>query len=284
MAEHDERLVDAVAVPATTSWPLLAALGATLVFAGLVTHVLVTIVGVVVFFVSSVGWFRTVLPAEEHEIVPFVAASLRARAVVVSTRKVEHLEPGGVEAHRMRLPLEIHPYSAGIWGGMAGGVAMAALACLFGIIDQGSIWYPINLLAAAALPSLAGADTAQLRMFDATGFFVAAIVHGLMSVLNGLLYAMILPALPRLPILLGGIVAPILWSGLVWASLGIMNPALNERIHWGWFVASQIGFGLVAGLVIDRTERVRTMQALPIAVRMGFEGGIREDGDDGRKA
>jgi hypothetical protein len=197
--------------------------------------------------------------------------------VVASTRTVEHLEPGGPQAHRMRLPVEVHPYTAGLRGGIVGGAVMALLACLFGLIDQRSIWYPINLLAASAMPSLAEASVQQLMQFDATGFVVASIVHGLMSLMVGMLYAMILPMLPGRTILLGGIVAPLLWTAIIWASLGIVNPALNDRIHWGWFVASQIGFGLVAGIVISRTERIRTMQALPIVVRAGIEGGMRED-------
>ena len=35
---------------------------------------------------------------------------------------------------------------------------MAVLAMLYGLIVQHSIWYPINLLAAAGVPSLANAD------------------------------------------------------------------------------------------------------------------------------
>lgn len=267
---------DAVVAPAPTMWPMLAALGVTLVFAGLVTHVVATIVGAVLFATSAVGWFRTVLPTEATEIVPFVPAARRARAVVVSTRTVEHLHPGGPGGHRMRLPVEIHPYTAGLRGGIVGGVVMALLACMFGLIDQHSVWYPINLLAASALPSLAGASAQELMQFSATGLVVATIVHGLMSLMVGMLYAMILPMLPRQPILLGGIVAPLLWSAIIWASLGIVNPALNERIHWGWFVASQIGFGLVAGIVIARSEKILTMQALPIALRAGIEGGMPE--------
>lgn len=268
---------DAVVAPAPTMWPMLAALGVTLVFAGLVTHVAATIVGAVLFVTSAVGWFRSVLPEEATEIVPFRPAAERARAVVASTRTVEHLEPGGPQAHRMRLPVEVHPYTAGLRGGIVGGAVMALLACLFGLLDQRSIWYPINLLAASAMPSLAEASVPQLMQFDATGFVVASIVHGLMSLMVGMLYAMILPMLPGRTILLGGIVAPLLWTAIIWASLGIVNPALNDRIHWGWFVASQIGFGLVAGIVISRTERIRTMQALPIVVRAGIEGGMRED-------
>lgn len=276
MSTHRE-IPDAVVAPAPTAWPMLAALGVTLLFAGLVTHVTVTAVGLVLFVASSIGWFRTVLPEEQTEVVPFVPAAQRARAVVVSTRTVEHLHPGGPLGHRMRLPVEIHPYTAGLRGGIVGGVVMALLAAMFGLIDQHSVWYPINLLAASAVPSLATASVPQLMQFNALGLVVAVLVHGSMSLLVGMLYAMILPMLPRQPILLGSIVAPLLWTAIIWASLGIVNPALNERIHWGWFVASQIGFGFVAGNVIARTEKIRTMQALPIAQRAGIEGGMTED-------
>jgi len=34
--------------------------------------------------------------------------------------------------------------SAGVKGGLAGGVAMAVLACTYGLLKMGSIWYPIN--------------------------------------------------------------------------------------------------------------------------------------------
>ena len=280
-AQHRE-LPDGVVAPAPTMWPMLAALGATLVFAGLVTHVAATIVGAVLFVVSAVGWFRAVLPEEETEVIAFVSEARRARAVVASTRTVEHLHPGGPLGHRMRLPVEIHPYTAGLRGGIIGGVVMALLACLFGLIDQHSVWYPINLLAASAVPSLATASVQELMQFSMLGLVVATIVHGLMSLLVGMVYAMILPMLPRQPILLGGIIGPLLWTAIIWASLGIVNPALEDRIHWGWFIASQIGFGLVAGIVIARSEKIRTMQALPIALRAGIEGGMREGGEDDR--
>lgn len=277
---QDERAhVSAIEVPAPTAWPLLGALGVTLVFAGLVTHVMATVVGVVLFAVSAVAWFRSVLPVEETELVPLRPPAQRARPVVPAPHKVEHLRPGGPHAHRMRLPIEIHPYSSGLRAGVFGGVVMGLLACLFGLIDQGSIWYPINLMAAVALPSLAGAATAQLVQFDVWALLLAVLVHGSLSVLVGLLYAMILPMLPRLPILLGGVVAPLLWSAIVWAALGIVNPVLDARIHWGWFVASQIGFGIAAGIVIARSERIRTLQTMPFAVRAGIEGG--RPGEDG---
>jgi hypothetical protein len=282
MAEHHPELVDAVIVPAATAWPLIGALGATLTFAGLVTHVAVTVVGVVLFFAAVVGWFRAVLPQEETEIVPLRPVALRARPVVAAPHKVEHLMPGGVHDHRMRVPVEIHPYSAGLWAGLAGAVAMAVIACAFGLLVFGSVWYPINLLAAIALPSLATASEQQLASFDGFALLIATLVHGAMSLLTGFLYAFLLPTMPRRPILMGGIVAPLLWTGLVWASLGIINPVLDARIHWGWFVASQIVFGLVAGFVVARSERIRTMQTLPLAVRAGIEGGMPRNEEERR--
>ena len=62
-----------------------------------------------------------------------------------------------------------------------------------------------------------------------------------------------------------------MWSGLLYATLGIINPLLDRMIDWKWFVASQIGFGIVAGLVVVRQARVRTRQFLPFAVRAGIE-------------
>ena len=57
-----------------------------------------------------------------------------------------------------------------------------------------------------------------------------------------------LPMFPRRPIVLGGLIAPALWSGLLYATLGLLNPLLASRIDWLWFMASQVAFGIVAGL------------------------------------
>jgi hypothetical protein len=91
---------------------------------------------------------------------------------------------------------------------------------------------------------------------------------------------------PRRPILLGGVIAPILWSGLIHSVVDFLNPVLSRRINWFWFVISQVGFGIVAGIVVSRQQRVRTWQHLPFAVRAGFEapGAMDErDGEDLRQ-
>jgi hypothetical protein len=173
-------------------------------------------------------------------------------------------------AQRAWLPVEIYPVSAGIKGGLAGSVAMAALAMLYGILSHTSIWYPINLLAAGFFPA-AMDTTAEIAAFHLRAFLIAVPIHLITSLLVGLLYGAMLPMLPRRPVLLGGFIAPVLWSGLIYGILGIVNPVLNQRIEWLWFVASQVGFGIVAGVVVSRQERVRTRQQAPLAFRMGLE-------------
>jgi len=269
-SDEESAAVDTIEMPAPTAWPLFAAFGIALAFAGLVTHVLVSIVGVALVAAGAVGWWRDVLPEERVEHVPLRPPQARAAAVVPAPEKVAHLQVGR-ELHRVRIPVEIHPYSAGIRGGIVGGIAMAAVAMLFGVVSHGSVWYPINLLAAAAVPSLAQASVAQLASFSALGLFVAVIVHVIMSLFVGLLYSVTLPMLPRYPVVWGGLIAPLLWTGMVWASLGIVNPTLNQRIDWWWFVGSQIAFGLAAGLVVSRSESVRTVQSWPLAARAGLE-------------
>ena len=267
--QHSEA-PEAIEMPAPTPWPMLAALGITFGFAGLVTNGVVTLVGVPLALVGIVGWWREVLPVEKHERVPVVAPARRASTIVARPEAVEHLRIGE-EAHRVRLPVEIHPYRSGVRGGIAGGVAMAIVAIAYGLLAEGSVWYPINLLAGSLLPSLDGADPTALRAFDGLALGLAVLIHGATSIFVGLVFAMTLPMLPRWPLVWGGLVAPLLWSAVLWLGFGIINPALAAHVDWPWFVVSQIAFGLTTGYVVSRGERVKTMQAWPLAQRAGIE-------------
>lgn len=254
-------------VPAPTGWPMVGALGFTLVFAGLVTNPLVSAFGAVTLVISLVGWFRAVMPKEAHETVP---VEHETGLVLRPGVGVQHLEVGE-QGHRARLPLEVYPHSAGIGGGLVGGAAMALLAVLYGLIGHKSIWYPINLLAAAGSAKLSAMSYQQLLGFNGTGLFLASIIHITVSTLVGLLYSVLLPIFPRRPLLMGGIIAPLLWSGLLYTAQDVINPVLNARIDWPWFMAFQFVFGLVPGLVVARHERMFTLQHAPVAVRLGLE-------------
>src|SRR5262249_41031255 len=260
---------DRIELPAPTAWPMVVALGVTLGFTGLVTHAAVSAVGMALALVGGVGWWRCVLPHEQVEQVS-VPATPAGPQPVASPRAVERMFFGD-ELHRARLPVEVQPLSAGVKGGLVGGCAMAACAAIYGIVVQGSVWYPLNLMAAIAIPRLAEADVATLRAFDGLAFVIGLIAHGLTSALVGALYAAILPLLPRRHLLWGGLLAPLLWSGLLWATLGVINPALNARVAWSWFIASQIAFGITAGWIVARATPVATAQTRPLIERAGVE-------------
>jgi hypothetical protein len=233
----------------------------------MLTSASISVLGAVLIVVGCVGWFREVLPHEKEETI-----EVRDVAISVSTsrHKVQRL-PMAPELPRPLLPLEIYPVSAGIKGGFAGSAAMAALACLYGLLKRGSIWYPINLLAATCYGRSFNMETEWLNRFHLGNFSLAVVLHLMISLLVGLLYGAVLPMFPRRPIFLGGIVAPILWTGILHSILGLLNPLLDERIDWPWFIASQIAFGIVAGLVVASLSRVHTRQFIPFLMRAGIE-------------
>ena len=273
VTEGRERAPDTVEMPAPTARPITLALGLTLLFAGMVTSGAVSVLGGIVAIAGAVGWFRDVLPHEAHET---VAVTEEVATVTTTRREVARLAVAN-ELQRAYLPLEIYPISAGVKGGLAGSVAMAVVAMLYGLISQHSIWYPINLLAAGFLPGAMTDTTAKIAAFNLTVFLIAAAIHLITSLLVGVLYGAMLPMFPRRPILLGGFIAPVFWTGLIHSILGIVNPVLNQRIHWLWFVASQVAFGIVAGIIVSRQERIRTWQRLPLLYRSGTEASGLQD-------
>jgi len=263
-------------LPAPTAWPIVLALGFALIMAGLVTNAVISILGAVLLVSGCAGWFRQVLPHEAHEDIPVEAHEV----TIASTRThVTRIEVS--EEHRAHLPVETYPILSGIKGGIAGGIAMIFPALLYGLISQHSIWYPVNLLGGAGVAHWTNPTTAEIASFHLSALIIATIIHAAGSILIGLLYGAMLPMLPRHPIILGGVVAPLLWTGLLHSSLGVINPALDARISWGWFVVSQVTFGLVAGLVVIRQGKIRTGQSMPFVLRMGIEAsGIHPEGED----
>src|SRR5207302_8807331 len=147
---------------------------------------------------GCVGWVRAVQRHEKNE------SGLEGEnepAVVTSRAQVARVEWMSQELHRARLPLEIYPISAGVKGGLAGSVAMAVLAVIYGIVSRHGMWYPINLLSAGFFPARTTIE--QIAAFHWDALIIATIIHLLCSLLVGLLYGVALPMFPRDPILLG---------------------------------------------------------------------------------
>jgi len=254
-------------VPSPATWPFVLAFGSTLLFAGLVTNESVSILGTVLALVGCVGWFSEVFPHEHEITVPVLPEEISA----TTERRVVERVPVAAEQLRVWLPVQTYPISAGVKGGLAGSVAMAVLACAYGVLKIGSIWYPINLLAASVYVESLKLGPEQLKSFHTDSFLIALGLHALVSTLVGVLYGAMLPMFPKRPIVLGGLIAPVLWSGLLYTILGLLNPLLASHIDWYWFFASQVAFGVVAGFVVVRQSRMLTRENLAFALRAGIE-------------
>lgn len=271
-----------VVMPAPTAWPFAMAMGTALVFTGLLTDVSVSILGAILSISGAIGWFRQVLPHEHHEEIPVEAPAV---ATVHPKRVVARL-PVVKEVQRAWLPLKIYPVTAGVKGGLAGGVAMAVCAAIYGVVAYHSVWYPINLLAGSLYSPASTPTVEEMLHFNLGWFMFALAMHVTMCLLVGLLYGAMLPLLPRQPIILGGLIGPLLWTGLLYHVIGYVNPLLDDRINWWAFAISQAAFGIVAGIVVQRQNRVWTAENLPLALRAGVEApGLieeREENEDKR--
>jgi hypothetical protein len=265
--EYPNGISQKIEVPAPTAWPIVLAFGLTLMFAGMVTAASVSILGALLAVTGAVGWFRDVLPVESHEWLPVVPEQITVQTSRETVERIANISA----VPRAWLPVEIYPISAGIKGGLAGGAVMALLASLYGILKGNGIWYAMNLLVAGAFPAMATETSRQLGTFNLNAFLVAVPVHLIISLMVGLLYGAMLPMIPRRPIVLGGFIAPLLWSGLIYGGLAFINPVMNQRIDWLWFVLCQIAFGIVSGLVVMVQERIPTRQNVPLLVRLGIE-------------
>jgi len=260
--QHDDEVV----LPVPTAWPMVLALGVSLLIAGMVTHWVISLLGAVLALRSTIGWFFEVLPREHH-----AAVEVHADHILISTTRKRHEQLWTDPQHRKLLPVETFSLAAGIKGGIAGGIAMVVPATAFSLLKYHSLWYAANLLAAGGFVGWASESNAFLGQFHLMGLLAAFGIHALTSLLVGLLYGAMLPMFPRKPILTAGFIAPFLWTGILYSALGVISPILNARIDWLWFVLSQIAFGLVCGFVVNLQVKVRTPQfrALPFAVRAG---------------
>ncbi len=126
--------------------------------------------------------------------------------------------------------MKVHPISAGVQGGIVGGLVMPIPALAYGLISGHGLWFPINLLAGMVVPGISGETEAQLEQFSAASLVLAIFIHATLSVTFGLLFGVVSPTLPPIPggpVIAGGVLMPLLWTGLCYGFMGIVNPLLK---------------------------------------------------------
>jgi hypothetical protein len=262
---------DSVEVPRPTAAPLVLALGMALLAAGVALGMGFLVVGAVVVVAGLSLWIAQLLPDRGH-VLESLAEPARPRPVTGAPGGVERLRPG-MPGYRLRLPQDVHPISAGLKGGIAGGAAMPVPALLWGLFSSHhSLWYPINLLAGMVLPGVGRMTVPELEEFQASLLVVALVIHVVMSVVIGLIFGVLLPTLPSVPrpIAWGGLFMPILWTGASYVAMHVVNPTLPGKVSWPWFILSQLVFGITMPAVVLGAKRLPKILA---GVAGGLVGG-----------
>jgi hypothetical protein len=239
-----------VEMPRPSAAPLVLALGLALLAGGVVLGLGFIVAGALVVVAALRLWIVQLLPGRGH-LHESMAAPSGPRPVMGAPSGVEHLRPG-MPGSRLRLPQDVHPVSAGLKGGLAGGVAMLLPALLWGLLSGHGFWYPINLLAGMVLPDVGRMSAPELEQAHASLLAAALVIHVIMSAVIGLIFGVLLPTLPSVPppIAWGGLLMPILWTAASYMGMQVVNPALHERVSWPWFLLSQLVFGITMPAVV----------------------------------
>jgi uncharacterized membrane protein YagU involved in acid resistance len=259
---------DSVLMPSPTIAPLVLALGMALLAVGVITSPAFLVVGAVII-VGGLGlWVSDLLPGRGHIHEDLASPRDRAKAVAGVSGTVEQLH-SGMPGYRLQLPVQFHPISAGL----KGGIVMTVPALSYGILSGHGLWYPANLLAGIALPSVERLSVTELEQFRPTLLIAATIIHAANSVVFGMIYGVLLPTLPHIPrpLAWGGLLIPTFWTVITFSLMGLINPLLRKGVDWPWFIASQFVFGVVAAITIMCANKQRPVVSGLLA---GCVGGL----------
>jgi hypothetical protein len=259
---------DYVVMPRASIAPLMLSLGLAMLATGVVTSPAFLVVGGAIIVTGLGVWIGSLLPGRGHFYELLVPPSERAKSIKARPATVEHLQVG-MPGYRLRLPTEVHPISAGVRGGIVGGLVMPIPALAYGILSGHGLWYPVNLLAGMVLPGIGRLTVPELEQFRPSLLLLGIFIHAIMSTVLGLIYGVLLPTLPEIPrpIAWGGLMMPLLWTGVSFVVMGGVNPVLARGVDWPWFIASQFLFGVVAAVVVMRSGR-------PHSILAGLKGGV----------
>jgi hypothetical protein len=258
-------------LPRPTAAPLVLALGLTLLAAGVTLGAMFLIAGAVLVVAALSSWIAELMPGRGHVHEPLVEPGRRARPIKGVHGGVTHLR-AGMPGYRLRLPEQVHPTSAGLKGGLVGGVVMPVPALLWGLLSGHGLMYPINLLAGMVVPGVGHMKVAELEQFHVSLLLVAIVIHVAMSAVLGLIYGVLLPTLPEVPrpIAWGGLLMPILWTGAIYVAMRVVSPALPGKVNWPWFLVSQFVYGITMPAVVLGAKRLHPVVA---GVAGGLVGG-----------
>lgn len=154
------------------------------------------------------------------------------------------------------VPEEIYPYSAGVVGGILGGAAMAFVAIISGFLMGRGPWYPLNLVGATLVRSMQTAPAEVLSQFHLQTLIAGFALHMLLSATIGLLFALLLPTLPRPAWLWSLVIGTALWFGAQFVVLPVLNPIMTTSVWLPSFLLAHLVYALVLGTWIEHVGKV----------------------------
>ena len=160
------------------------------------------------------------------------------------------------EISELGIPALVYPYSAGVAGGLLGGLAMTIPALVYGVASGHGPWYPVNLVAATLLPEMRTLPPTALNAFDPIYLAVGLAIHLTVATGLGLIFAMLLPTLPGRPHLWALVIGPLLWLAATAVVLPTINPLMSNLLDWPSFGLANIVYGLTMGLWVARAGPV----------------------------
>jgi hypothetical protein len=263
---------DWVEMPRPTAAPLVLAAGIGLLALGVATSLAFVPAGAIVFVFALARWINQLVSPTGHFKENFVTPELRPQPIVPAAGEVEKLARG-VPGYRLRLPVKVHPISAGVKGAIVGGFIMPLPALAYGHFSGHGIWWPGNLLAGLVLPSVGRMSVLDLEQFHPAQLVASIIIHAVVCLIIGLIFGVLMPTLPSVPkpIAWGALLMPLLWTAVSFFALGRLNPDLRGTIEWPWFVLSQFIFGIVAAIVFMGLKKRSSLAA---GILGGIAGGL----------
>jgi hypothetical protein len=154
------------------------------------------------------------------------------------------------------VPAWVYPYRVGIVGGVLGGLAMVIVALAYGLWSGQGPWLPVNLIGATLVRDLQTLPIEQLGQFNLAALIVGLILHGVLSVGLGFVFALLLPTMPGPPLIWSLTVGPLLWMIASVLALPILNPVMAERVEVSSFFVAHLVYGLVLGAYVTRQAKV----------------------------
>ena len=153
------------------------------------------------------------------------------------------------------VPAMVHTYRAGLVGGLLGGLAMVAVALIYGVL-AGTVWLPVNLIGATVVRELQTAPPDVLSTFQPAALVAGLVIHLALSAFLGLVFALLLPTLPGPPILWSIVIGPALWGIASLLVLPAVNPVMAEYVDVPSFFLAHLVYGLVLGWWIARSPKI----------------------------